>query len=256
MVGGVGINLGVMLEDLATAAILEMLEQGQLNMEGLVPWGSNYTFLIHIDHEKGQIDAIYKPSRGERPLWDFARGTLALRERAAYLTSNKLGWDLVPPTVLRDGPHGWGSVQYFVDHDPQQHYLTLLEGQNSYGHQIQRIALFDAIINNADRKSGHVLLGDGGKVWAIDHGVCFHADPKLRTVIWEFAGETIPEELMDALVAFNSWVCYGNDPVYDELSQLLAPVELQALRFRLAGLIETGTFPYPGPGRHYPWPLV
>lgn len=245
-----------MVEETTKAVILEILEQGQLNMEGLVPWGSNYTFLIHIEHEKGQIDAIYKPSRGERPLWDFTRGTLALRERAAYLTSDKLGWHIVPPTVLREGPHGWGSVQYFVDHDPNQHYLTLLEIQDSYNDQIQRIALFDVIINNADRKSGHVLLGDGDRVWAIDHGVCFHADPKLRTVIWEFAGKNIPEKLINHLVAFNSWVCYGNDAVLDELSHLLSPLEMNALRNRVAGLIETKIFPHPGPGRHYPWPLV
>ena len=236
-----------------TAAILNILEHGELELEGLVPWGSNYTFLVHVAHKSGRVDAIYKPSRGERPLWDFARGTLCLRERAAFLISEALGWHLVPPTLLREGPHGWGSVQYYVEHDPQQHYLTL---QGHQVDQIQRIVLFDALINNADRKSGHVIIDDDVRIWAIDHGVSFHTEYKLRSVIWEFAGETIPENLMTSLVAFHSWLCYGSDPGYVELSQLLDSLELEALSDRLKRLIESETFPHPGSGRHYPWPLV
>jgi len=234
-------------------AILNILEKGQLQMEGLVPWGSNYTFLVQIAHDSGQVAAIYKPSKGERPLWDFTRGTLCLRERAAFLTSEVLGWQVVPPTILRDGPHGWGSLQYYVEHDPQEHYLTL---QGRSVDQLQIIALFDALINNADRKSGHVLLGIDDRLWAIDHGVCFHADYKLRSVIWEFAGEPIPDHMKANLVTFQSWLCNGKDPVYAELSQLLDPRELDALGYRLQRLIEKGIFPYPGSGRHYPWPLV
>ncbi|UCG23934.1 MAG: SCO1664 family protein [Chloroflexota bacterium] len=236
-----------------TADILKILEHGQLEMEGLVSWGSNYTFLVHITHETGELDAIYKPGRGERPLWDFARGTLCLRERAAYLTSEALRWSIVPPTVLREGPHGWGSVQFFVDHDPQIHYLTI---QGEYVEQSQKIALFDVIINNADRKSGHVLLGDDGRIWAIDHGVSFHNEYKLRSVIWDFAGQSIPANLKDALVAFQSWLCYGSDPILKELGQLLDKSEMGALEDRLRRLIEDDIFPHPGPGRHYPWPLV
>lgn len=237
----------------STATILNILEKGQLEMNGLVPWGSNYTFLVHINHETGQIAAIYKPSKGERPLWDFSRGTLCLRERAAYLISEILGWHIVPPTILREGPHGWGSLQYYVEHDPQEHYLTL---QGQCVDQVQIIALFDALINNADRKSGHVLLGDDDQLWAIDHGVCFHADYKLRSVIWEFSGQPIPNQMMAGLVAFQSWLCQGNDPAYTELSQLLDPRELDALSHRLDRLIAEGIFPQPGSGRHYPWPLV
>lgn len=237
----------------STAAILNILEKGRLEMEGLVPWGSNYTFLVHIAHDNGQIAAIYKPSKGERPLWDFARGTLCLRERAAFIISEILGWHVVPPTILRNGPHGWGSFQYYVEHDPQEHYLTL---QGHRVDQLQIIALFDAIINNADRKSGHVLLGADDRLWAIDHGVCFHADYKLRSVIWEFAGQPIPDYIVTSLVAFQSWLCKGNDPVHTELSQLLDPQELDALGHRLQRLIKEGIFPHPGSGRHYPWPLV
>lgn len=241
------------MQSSSTAEILDILEKGQLEMERLVPWGSNYTFLVHIVHDEGQIDAIYKPSKGERPLWDFTRGTLCLRERAAYIISEILGWHVVPPTILRNGPHGWGSLQYYVEHDPEEHYLTL---QGHRVDQIQIIALFDALINNADRKSGHVLLGTDDRLWAIDHGVCFHTEYKLRSVIWEFAGQPIPDYIMTSLVDFQSWLCNGDDPPYAELSQLLDPKELKALSHRLQRLIEEGCFPHPGSGRHYPWPLV
>jgi uncharacterized repeat protein (TIGR03843 family) len=242
-----------MLDEPNPESILDILLQGRLEMEGLVPWGSNYTFLVHVFHKLGNVDAIYKPSKGERPLWDFARGSLALRERAAFLISEQLGWHLVPTTVLRDGPHGRGSVQYFVEHDPQQHYLTF---QGQYPTQAQRIALFDVVINNADRKSGHVILENGGRLWSIDHGVCLHTDYKLRSVIWDFAGDPIPEAMRQNLVAFRSWLCYGNDTNRTELSQLLSEEEIAALEGRLVQLIENRIFPLPGPGRHYPWPIV
>jgi hypothetical protein len=238
---------------LETAAAIDLLEQGKLEMEGLVPWGSNYTFLVRITHDSGEVDAIYKPSRGERPLWDFRRGTLGLRERAAYLVSERLGWHLVPPTVLRDGPHGWGSVQYFVEHDPEQHYLTLA---GRYVDQVKLIALFDALVNNADRKSGHVLLDGDGRLWAIDHGVCFHAESKLRTVIWGYAGEPIPNSALQALVRFREAFCHEGMAAREELRDLLSNQELLAMERRLEGLIAEAVFPSPGPGRHYPWPLV
>lgn len=236
-----------------TTTILEMLDRGTVEVEGLVPWGSNYTFLAHISHEQGHLDAIYKPSKGERPLWDFARGTLCRRERAAFLVSKALDWHLVPPTVLRDAPLGWGSLQHFVDHDPQEHYLTL---QGRFLEQAQRIALFDVLINNADRKSGHVIVGSGDRLWAIDHGVCFHADYKLRSVIWDFSGEAIPAAMLECLVAFKAQLADSANPLTMELSELLSPREFSALERRLDRTIEHGIFPKPGPGRHYPWPLV
>jgi uncharacterized repeat protein (TIGR03843 family) len=238
---------------ISTDDILELLEQGTVALEGLVPWGSNYTFLIRVCNGDKDVKAIYKPRKGERPLWDFTRGTLHQRERAAFLISEGLGWRLVPPTVVRDGPHGDGSVQYFVDHDPDRHYFTF-EGQ--YPEQVQRIVLLDAIINNADRKSGHVLLDASGRLWAIDHGVCFHSDPKLRSVIWEYASLPIPPDQMESLERLRSILLDRESTLRRALSELLSKQESNAVEHRLAQLIEAGIFPQPGPGRHYPWPMV
>lgn len=243
----------VMSEMPAEADILNILEQGRLDVEGLVAWGSNYTFLVQVCSDRWEVAAIYKPGRGERPLWDFPRGTLCLRERAAYLVSEILNWHIVPPTVLREGPHGMGSLQLFVEHDPQQHYLTF---QGSFTSQLKQIALFDVLINNADRKSGHVLLGENDRVWAIDHGVCFHSDYKLRTVIWDFAGEPIPAGLLADLRTLREGLNDCQDARCMELRQLLSKPEIDALNQRLDRMIRHGVFPQPGPGRHYPWPLV
>ena len=242
-----------MLKNGSTKAILDLLENGEIEMTGLVPWGSNYTFLVQVCLEHSRISAIYKPDRGERPLWDFAQGTLSKRERAAFLVSEALQWYLVPPTVLRDGPHGTGSVQYFVEHDSQQHYLTL---DGDFKDQIYDIVIFDALINNADRKSGHVLLGKDGKLWAIDHGVCFHSEDKLRSVIWEFAGELLPDSKVSDLVRFQKWLACDQDGWSRELGALLSAPELEALCSRLDRIIAGRRFPSPGPGRHYPWPLI
>jgi hypothetical protein len=242
-----------MAETFSADQLLEMLNDGQLEMEGLVPWGSNYTFLVRVCHELGDIDAIYKPSRGERPLWDFPKSTLCLRERAAYLVSEALGWHIVPPTILRKGPQGRGSLQYYVDHDPEEHYLTF---QGRFIEQLQKIALFDVLINNADRKSGHILLAEDNRLWAIDHGVCFHTDYKLRTVVWEFAGEPIPAQLASDLTAFQQWLKEAGSEKYNQLCALLSSQEMAALSERVQGLINRNIFPHPGPGRHYPWPLV
>lgn len=240
-------------DEVAVPDVLRLLEQGKLYVEGLVPWGSNYTFLAQVTDGTAEAYAIYKPRKGERPLWDFPRGSLCQRERAAYLVSEGLKWGLVPPTVLRQGPQGYGSVQYYVEHDPQQHYLTF-EGQ--YPTPLRKIALFDILINNADRKSGHVLLGANGRLWAIDHGICFHEEYKLRSVIWEFAGEAVPPELLADLTQFHVCLCNGGDEWYKELAALLSPAEMEAMKRRLARLIDTAIFPHPGSGRHYPWPLV
>ena len=162
---------------------------------GLMPWGSNYTFLMQItnpqtkdlpEDDREDLLAVYKPRRGESPLWDFPNGTLCLREYAAGLVADALGWRIVPPTVLRDGENGFGSVQLFIENDPDQHYFTFKDDPDCRD-QLQRICVFDLITNNADRKSGHCLRDMSGHVWAIDHGICFNADYKLRTVIWDFA---------------------------------------------------------------------
>lgn len=236
----------------AFTAILELLERGDLVSEGVLPWSSNYTFLVRVCGANQEIQAVYKPRRGERPLWDFPTGTLCSRERAAFLVCQALGWELVPPTVMRRGPHGIGSLQWFVPHDPQEHYFTF-EGQ--FPDQVQRLALFDVVINNADRKSGHVLLDEQGHLWGIDHGVCFHTDYKLRSVIWEYAGAAISPELMAELAAFQQTLVLSTS-LRAELLTLLNQGEVQAIGERLDRLLLSGKFPEPGPGRHYPWPLV
>lgn len=258
-----------------TAAILNLMQLGAIHVEGLLPWSSNYSFLVRIcantavsvalgearAAEIGEVRAVYKPRRGERPLWDFPQGTLYKRERAAFLVSAALGWQQVPPTVVRDGPHGVGSLQLFVNHDPECHYFTF-EGDAAFAPQLQKIVLFDIVINNADRKAGHVLVeepetpGEADRLWLIDHGICFHTEYKLRTVIWEFAGMAVPSTLLADLAAFNETVATKSGSLYDEMSQLLSGRELATLQQRTAGIIAQGRFVAPGPGRHYPWPPV
>jgi uncharacterized repeat protein (TIGR03843 family) len=239
--------------DEVTVQKLETLRRGDLQLEGLISWGSNYTFLGRVCEGEREVAVIYKPQKGERPLWDFLPGTLCQRERAAYLVSEALGWRVVPPTVLRDGPHGWGSVQLFVDHDPDRHYFTF-EGR--YQNQLQRIVLFDLIVNNADRKGGHVLIDHEDRLWSIDHGICFHSDYKLRSVIWEFAGTPVPETLLNDMRSFLQTLQEPDSVTATALGELLAPQELQAMRRRLQNILNDKRFPKPGPGRHYPWPPV
>lgn len=244
---------------MAVSNILQLLQYGELEVEGLLPWSSNYTFLVNICREDEEIEAVYKPQRGERPLWDFPEGTLYLREQAAFLTSQALGWDLIPATVVRDGPHGPGSMQQFIDHNPERHYFTI-EGQPQYAEQLQKIVLLDIIINNADRKGGHILLQEREnlptRLWAIDHGVCFNVEYKLRSVIWEFAGDPIPPDQMAALKAFQEKLAVNTDQLRAQLNNLLNTQEVMALLHRLRHLIDQAIFPHPGPGRHYPWPPV
>src|SRR4249919_463359 len=155
-----------------------------------MPWSSNATFLVTLTLDGDEMLAIYKPQRGERPLWDFPRGTLCHREVAAFEVSDALGWGIVPDTVFRDGPHGVGMMQRFVEHDPEEHYFTLLE---KHADTFRRMAAFDVVINNTDRKGGHCLrASETGDIFGIDHGVSFHTQWKMRTVIWDFACEPIP----------------------------------------------------------------
>src|SRR5712691_10814787 len=157
-----------------------------------MPNASNYTFLSEVADPERTVLAVYKPRDGETPLWDFPEGTLCRREVAAYVLSRSLGWPSIPPTVLREGPHGPGSVQQFIRFDPTEHFFTLRETRLD---DFRAVAAFDVVVNNADRKGGHCLLGEDGTIWLIDHGVCFAVEPKLRTVIWDFAGDPLPESL-------------------------------------------------------------
>lgn len=232
--------------------LLELLRSGTLELQGLMPWSSNYTFLVSVQSADLGTYAVYKPCKGERPLWDFPSGTLYKREVAAFLVSEALGWALVPPTVLRDGPHGVGSAQLYIDADHEQHYFTL---RDRYPLEFQRMALFDVLINNADRKGGHCLIDSEDHIWAIDHGIAFHEEDKLRTVIWDWAGEVIPavfladvERLRDQLDSENS--------LAKGLAQLLLPREIKALKRRIERILNKPVFPSPGPGRSVPWPSI
>ncbi|HET7010710.1 MAG TPA: SCO1664 family protein [Anaerolineales bacterium] len=233
--------------------ILETLAKGDLRLEGQLLWGSNYTFLAHVTGPAGELRAVYKPQRGERPLWDFPDGTLARREVAAYRASAALGWDLVPPTALReDGPAGPGSIQVFLDVDPERHVFTFTPEERL---RLRPVAVFDALINNADRKGGHILMGPDGHLWLIDHGVCFHTEDKLRTVLWDFAGEGIPQPLLRDLERFAAGLARGGG-LQKQFGGLLSEEEIGALRRRAKRLLAERRFPIPGPGRPYPWPLV
>jgi hypothetical protein len=245
------------------ATLLCLLAEGELLIEGRIAWGSNYTFLGRIvpaapgaaeaapEGDEGVV-VIYKPQRGEQPLWDFPAGTLCQRERAAWIIGRTSGWNLVPPTILRDGRFGWGSVQLFVPHDPANHFFTFQDDPALYP-QLQQIVLFDLMVNNADRKSGHVLLDDSGKLWAIDHGICFHAEDKLRTVIRDFAGQPVSPELQEGVARIEHALADG--PVLDELTVLLTPRELRSLRRRVQQVRQIARFPYPRSGS-VPWPPV
>jgi uncharacterized repeat protein (TIGR03843 family) len=233
------------------ADTLALLERGDLEVLGLLPRASNFTFLARVSDGAEQTLAVYKPRSGEAPLWDFAEGSLAAREVAAFVVADALGWPWVPPTVLREGPHGPGSVQRFVAFDPNQHYLTM---QRDHPDAFRRIALFDVVANNADRKSGHCLLAEDGRIFVVDHGVCFNEEPKLRTVIWDFVGEPIPADMARDIRSLQAGLASG--PLRARLETLLTAREVDATAERAAALIGSGCFPEPGPGRPFPWPVV
>jgi uncharacterized repeat protein (TIGR03843 family) len=236
--------------------IIELLIHGEIEAKRLLPWGSNYTFLVMVKQPDMQSLAVYKPRDGERPLWDFPEGTLCQREVAAFTVSQLLDWLIVPPTVLRDGPQGIGMVQYFIDCDPNEHYFTLRE-TDEFNYQFKQIVLFDLLINNADRKAGHCLRDENNHIWAIDHGVCFSVEPKLRTVMWDYAGQPIPIELLDDLKSFRARFDDPKGVAVKSLAQLLDRREISALKRRADQLLDTECFPKPLPGyRQIPWPPV
>ena len=235
---------------------VDLLTRGEIQPQGLLPWGSNYTFLVSVALENMQTAAIYKPRDGERPLWDFPDGTLCMREVAAFVVSRALDWLIVPPTVLRDGPNGVGMLQFYIEADPEEHYFTLQE-EARFHDQFRQIALFDWLINNADRKSGHCLRDANDHIWAIDHGVSFAVEPKLRTVIWEFAGQPIPNLWVGDLKKFRARFDQRDDMALRPLAQLLDKREITALKRRAEQIIQSGCYPRPLPGyRQIPWPPV
>ena len=218
-----------------------------------IRWSSNYTFLVHIYAGSGRhLCAIYKPRDGERPLRDFPSQSLYKREYATFALSRALGWPNVPLTLITDGPYGIGSMQLYIENDPEVTYFNLIEDNAD---QLQKMAVFDLLVNNADRKAGHCLLGDDGRVWSIDHGLTFHPTMKLRTVMLEFWGQPIPKHLIADL---ESLLTRGGsaDTFLPELADVLAPKEVQALLGRLRTMLSNPVLPALDPYQNVPWPWV
>ena len=235
---------------MATSDALALLERADIELLGRMPYSSNGTFLVDLTEEDGEVpaQAIYKPERGEQPLWDFPP-SLYKREVAAFLLSEQLGWGHVPPTIVVDGPLGVGSLQLFVPAVFEEHYFTMLEDETKHA-AFRQICAFDIVANNTDRKSGHVLLGEDGELHAIDNGLSFHAEFKLRTVIWDFANELIPTEVRHGLENLM------DEGLHDDLAALLDPFERDAVLSRARVLAVEGSFPDDPTGRRWPWPMV
>jgi len=241
---------------LTEAQVVKTLTSGILEEKGLLPYSSNHSFLVTVCADELTLPAVYKPQRGENPLWDFEWGTLCKREAAAYLVSSVLGWQLVPPTVLRTGTHGLGSVQFYIDHDAEVHYFTVQDDAR-FAQSLRQLALFDFMINNADRKSGHCLIGTDERLWAIDHGICFHTEYKLRTVIWEFSGAPIEAAFMEDIRNLQQQLVNSEAALAQQLCQLLNSDEQGALLARIQRLLTNAVYPTPQPHRrNYPWPPV
>jgi uncharacterized repeat protein (TIGR03843 family) len=229
------------------------LAAGEIEVLGALPGSSNAALLVRCATPEDTVLAVYKPMRGEAPLWDFPDGTLHRREVAAFELARALGWPRVPPTVLRDGPFGPGSVQRFISFDPAEHFFTL---EVEYADTFRRVAMFDLAVNNADRKGGHCLLDEDGEVWVIDHGVCFAVEPKLRTVIWTFVDEPLPADAVDDLARVLRELRSGGE-IATTLGHVLAPEEVAATAERIDSLLADGRFPEPEPGvRPFPWPPI
>jgi hypothetical protein len=228
-----------------------LLERGDLEVVGMLPRASNSTYLGRVRAGGRSVPVVYKPRAGETPLWDFPDGTLCNREVAASVLADAIGWPNVPPTVLRDGPYGVGSVQHYVEAEPGLHYLTLREDRLR---EFEAVAAFDIVTGNGDRKSGHCLLGLDGRIWVVDHGLCFNLRPVLRTVIWDFAEAQVPAGLLDDLARVSEELRRG--PLRQRLLELLSEDEVDATADRADSLRSAGAFPPPGPGRSVPWPAI
>ena len=230
--------------DLAT-----VLAEAPIELIGRLQYSSNNALLVAVGTGDDTVTCVYKPGAGERPLHDFPAG-LYRREVATYVLAEALGWNLVPPTVLRhDGPLGEGSLQLFVDHDPDEHYFVQRDDPE-LGDQLRRVTVFDLVANSADRKGGHLIVDDARHIWAIDNGLTFHAQFKLRTVLWDFAGEEIPPGLSDALAPIAAGEVPGG------LTDLLDPFERDALVARARAVRHATNFPHDPSGQRWPWPPV
>ena len=262
------------------AQVLDVLAFGEIEIEGRLMDASNMALRGQLELDDIRTRVIYKPVQGERSLWDFPDGTLAARESAAFVLSAVGGWNLVPPTVLREGPFGPGSVQLWVDGlegatqslvdvvtraELEPGWLPVFEAQLADGTavvvahadrpELASAAVFDVVINNADRKGSHLVLDQSGTLWGFDHGVSCHAEPKLRTVLWGWVGQPLPEAELARLEALSGWLSTARSPLSRTLAGLLSPAEVEAVGRRVAGLLATGRFPQPNSrGPAVPWP--
>lgn len=226
-----------------------LLATGEITVEGRLVDASNATLFVSIAGVEGSTKAIYKPVAGERPLWDFPDGNLAQRERAAYLIDQALGFNHVPQTILRDGPFGIGMVQQWIDIDEEIDLELFFRLDDS---RLREVALFDAIINNTDRKIGHLIPEKSGRLYICDHGVTFHEENKLRTVLWQWAGQRLTPEEMERVTALGEFI--GSQEA-GEFRELLTKAEIDALHMRIENLISSSLFPEPNPNwPHIPWP--
>ncbi|MBC9715448.1 SCO1664 family protein [Streptomyces sp. TRM66268-LWL] len=262
------------------SAGLELLVSGELTVRGRIREASNAVLLCDVSYEGETARCVYKPVAGERPLWDFPDGTLAEREVAAYEVSEAMGWGLVPPTVLREGPYGTGMCQLWIDSDAEpQELLALVDAEepgdgwkavafaevgegrqallvHADDERLRRLAVLDAVINNADRKGGHLLAAPGGRLYGIDHGVTFNAENKLRTLLWGWAGEPLPSWALTTLADLASALA-PEGALAARLAELLTPAEVDATRARVRGLLRAGVHPVPqGDWPSIPWPPV
>lgn len=229
--------------------MMNLLESGEISVEGRLIDASNATLFVSVTDGVNSTKAIYKPVAGERPLWDFPDGNLANRERAAFLIDHALGFNHVPKTILRDGPFGIGMVQQWIDIDEE---VNLEDFFRMNDPQLRQVALFDAIINNTDRKIGHLIPEKGGHLYICDHGVTFHEEDKLRTVLWQWAGERLTATEIETLEALRG---YLESKDANELHDLLTQGEISAMSVRIEKLISTALFPEPNPEwPHIPWP--
>lgn len=228
---------------------LALLREGDIDLEGRLLDASNVTLVGSIRVGDLAAECVYKPVRGERPLWDFPDGTLAGREVSAYLVSEATGWRVVPPTVLRDGPFGTGMVQLWVDGDESVDLAAFVRRDSP---ELRRMAVFDAVVNNADRKGGHIIPMPDGRVHGVDHGICFSTEPKLRTLLWRWAGKPLPLAALEVLERL------GDDlrgDLGEELHQHLTRREVACTQRRVAEMLRTKLHPEPsGEWPALPWP--
>jgi|SRR5579884_1652355 len=232
----------------STADALAFLGEGEIIACEPIAWGSNYSFAVVLRRGEEQRLAIYKPRRGEVPLWDFPDGTLYRREYASFLVTQSIGWDFIPPTIIGNGPHGVGTIQWYVDAEPHADQDTLRKTNEA---DLMRLFLFDIFANNADRKTGHCLRDRGGKLWGIDHGLTFNVATKLRTVIWDFCGEPIPGNIMAEMTSFLSDTP-RTEALNAQLRGLLDRGEISTFYARLERLVKHGKFPNLDPYRNVP----